>query len=428
MRFGLFPNLSGAEGGVYQYSMTMLNSLYQRESGRSEDEFVVFAHDRSHPAVASLDKPGWSVLPLYPPSLKSRLRDAIKSTPAVDMLVGVRDRFKRATRQFNPDTITPKPELRAWFLHNRIDLMLYPNPIAQSFETGLPYIAAIHDLQHRLQPEFPEFSVNGEWEMREYRMRNVARYATLLLADSEVGKEDIVTCYGRYGVTPDRVKVLPFLPASYLAVQVAPAEQQRVRSRYRLPERYLFYPSQFWPHKNHLRIVEALGLLKQRHNRIIPIVFCGSHTGNLREQTFRDVMAHASACGLDTAIHYLGYIPDEDMSALYAGAVALVMPTFFGPTNIPVLEAWAFGCPVLTSDIRGIREQCGDAVLLADPRLVEAIADSINRLWCDEHLRQTLAERGRQRLARYTPDEYHRRLLAILDDARTRVQSQYHYR
>ena len=72
---------------------------------------------------------------------------------------------------------------------------------------------AIHDLQHRLQPEFPEVSANGEWERREYRFRNGARYATLLLADSEVGKEDLLNFYGPYGVTPDRVKVLPFIPA-----------------------------------------------------------------------------------------------------------------------------------------------------------------------------------------------------------------------
>ena len=73
---------------------------------------------------------------------------------------------------------------------------------------------------------------------------------------------------------------------------------------------------------------------------------------------------------------------------------ALVMPTFFGPTNIPILEAWAFGCPVLTSDIRGIREQVGDAAVLVNPRSVEAIADGIYRLWTDENLGRMLGERG----------------------------------
>ena len=100
------------------------------------------------------------------------------------------------------------------------------------------------------------------------------------------------------------------------------------------------------------------------------------------------------------------------------------MPTFFGPTNIPVLEAWAFGCPVLTSDIRGIREQVGDAAVLVNPRSVEAIADGIYRIWMDQNLGRMLGERGRQRLATYGPDDYRRRLIEILEEAKTRVRSE----
>jgi len=282
----------------------------------------------------------------------------------------------------------------------------------------------IHDLQHRLQPEFPEVSANGEWERREYRFRNGARYATLLLTDSEVGKEDILNCYGPYGVTPDRVKVLPFIPACYLAQDVPEGERRRVRATYHLPERYLFYPAQFWPHKNHIRIVQALGLLKQAHQVKIPVVFCGSHDGEIREATFREVMTLRCQLGLEEEIRYLGYVPDADMSGLYAGAAALVMPTFFGPTNIPVVEAWRFWCPVLTSDIRGIREQAGKAAVLVDPRSVEAIADGIYQLWTDESLRNVLADAGRQRLAAYTPDYYRRELMAILEDAKARIRSE----
>jgi len=283
-------------------------------------------------------------------------------------------------------------------------------------------VMAIHDLQHRLQPEVPEISAKGEWERREYMFRNGARYATLLLADSEVGREDILNFYSPYGVTPDRVAVLPFLPASYLAMDVFESERQRVRMTHHLPERYLFYPAQFWPHKNHARIVHAMGLLKHRRRMTVPVVFCGSHTGEIRQSAFDEVRALSSKLGLEKEIHYLGYVPDEDMSALYAGAVGLVMPTFFGPTNIPILEAWAFGCPVLTSDIRGIREQVGDAAVLVNPRSVEAIADGIYRIWTDENLGRMLAERGRRRLASYTPQDYRQRLLEIIIEAKARVQ------
>jgi glycosyltransferase involved in cell wall biosynthesis len=320
--------------------------------------------------------------------------------------------------------------IRMWYGHARtmvpklrVELMLYSAHTPLPFEAGVPYVMAIHDLQHRLQPEFPEISANGERESREYYLRNGARYATLLLADSEVGKEDILNFYGPYGVTADRVKVLPYLPAS-LAVDVSESEQQQVQVKYRLTDRYLFYPAQFWPHKNHSRIVQALVLLKQEHRLKIPLVFCGSHTGEIRERAFDEVRFLSSQLGLKKEICYLGYVPDEDMSGIYAGAAALVMPTFFGPTNIPVLEAWAFGCPVLTSDIQGIREQVGDAAVLVNPRSVEAIADGIYRIWTDENLGCMLGERGRQRLATYGPDDYRRRLIEILEEAKTRVRSE----
>jgi len=138
---------------------------------------------------------------------------------------------------------------------------------------------------------------------------------------------------------------------------------------------------------------------------------------------FRSVQEAMRRLGLEERVLSLGYVPDGDMSALYAGAVALIMPTFFGPTNIPVLEAWSFGCPVLTSDIRGIREQVGDAAVLVDPRSVESIADGIRRLWTDEGLRAALAERGRRRLQSYTPADFRARLADILDEAKARIGS-----
>ena len=426
MRIGIVPVLSGFGGGVYQYSFTMLRALDEWKGAACEDDFVVFTHQMHHPAIVPLNGHGWTVQPLHPPSVKRQALNMLRR------IVG-EGRHREAWRWLrwwlqgklsrpDPDAVRFRPDMSRWLHRCGVELMIYPDRSSLSFETGIPYVMTIHDLQHRLQPEFPEVSANGEWERREYIFRNGIRYATLLLADSEVGKEDILNFYGPYGVTPDRVKVLPFLPTCYLAVNVSESERQRVRMTYHLPERYLFYPAQFWPHKNHARIVQALGLLKQANRIKIPIVFCGSNMEGIQRRTFREVMSLSHQLGVEDQVHYLGYVPDEDMSGLYAGAVALVMPTFFGPTNIPVLEAWALGCPVLTSHIRGIQEQSGDAAVLVDPRSVEAIADGIYRLWTDENLRPALADRGRHRLSAYTPGDYRRRLIEILGEAKTRVR------
>jgi len=161
--------------------------------------------------------------------------------------------------------------------------------------------------------------------------------------------------------------------------------------------------------------------LRARDALRIPVAFCGSHEGAIREEVFKHVNAIASRMDLSDDIYYLGYVPDRDIASLYAGAVALVMPTFFGPSNIPILEAWKLNCPVLTSNIRGVCEQAGEAAVLVDPRSVEAIAEGIKRLWLDEGLRQALIDRGRQRLDEFTPEDFRLRLMQILAEAKVRA-------
>jgi glycosyltransferase involved in cell wall biosynthesis len=427
LRIGIVPCLNSSLGGVYQYSVTMLDALNDWTDGKCPDDLVLFVSELQHSELARRRVPTGSVMTLQPPGRQrvDTLRRIVGEGPHREAWRWVRGRLSRRRRDYpDPDRILFRHDVNEVFRDARVDFVVYPYPNRLSFEAGIPYVMSIHDLQHRLQPEFPEVSNNGEREWREYYFRNGSRYATLLLADSEVGKEDILNLYGSYGVTADRIKVLPYLPASYLAVDVSERERQRVREVYRLPGRYIFYPAQFWPHKNHINIVRAVGLLKRQYQLTIPMVFAGWHSGDIREQVFRDVMDLAARLGLQDHLQYLGYVADEDMSALYAAAAALVMPTFFGPTNIPVLEAWAYGCPVLTSAIRGIREQVQDAAMLVDPRSSEAIADGIYQLWTDERLRADLSERGRRRLAAYTPEDYRRTLRQILAEAKARVSSE----
>src|SRR5438309_5341985 len=294
MRIGIVPVLNPSDGGIYQYSITMMHVLNEWKDNECKDEFIVFTDNESNiPSVFSTTR-GWEIRPLSPPKQISVKKTSLNALRAIVGQGPHRQALRWVRRQLeldvpNPEVLRTNPEMSQWFRQLDVDVMLYPKPRTLSFETRIPYVMAIHDLQHRLQPEFPEVSADGEWERREYMFRNGARYATLLLADSEVGKEDILNFYGPYGVTADRVKVLPFLPASYLASDVSEAERQRVQAVYNLPEKYLFYPAQFLPHKNHARIVKALGLLKRRHNLKIPLVLAGSHTGNIRESIFNEV-------------------------------------------------------------------------------------------------------------------------------------------
>jgi hypothetical protein len=191
----------------------------------------------------------------------------------------------------------------------------------------------------------------------------------------------------------------------------------QVPERFGLPERYLLFPAQFWPHKNHVRVVQALGRIRRKRGIDVAVAMCGSAGDPQRDSLLKRVRATARAEGVEDLVHYLGYVDDDLMGPLYSASRGVILPTFFGPTNIPVLEAWAIGVPVLTSDIRGIREQCGDAAILVDPDSSESIADGMYSLWSDEGVRRDLVRRGTERLGRYGRQEYLARLSAIVVQA-----------
>lgn len=426
MRIGVVANLDRSWGGIYQYAVTFVSALSEVDTG---DEFVLFVYEGDRVplelddiafervALRVIAGPAGTLASkaalLLPDDVRAHLRDALARALA-----------PRGGAVADAASAAQRPEIdAAWagfFARHGIDLLLFTADSELAPTTGVPFVAAVHDLQHRLQPEFPEVSADGEYERREARIGATIRHATAILVDSEVGREDVLACYGGEGVDPEAVRVLPFLPAAPVSSPPSSREVTRVRAAHGLPEGYLFYPAQFWPHKNHERIVEALGLLAARGLRP-HVAFAGTHSGELRELTHAQVMTRAVELGVAEQVHDLGYVDDADMAPLYAGATALVMPTFFGPTNIPVVEAWGLGCPVITSDIRGIREQAGDAALLVDPRDPESIAGGIARVVGDARLRDHLAAAGRARVAAYTREQFVERLAVAIEFAKGRI-------
>ena len=284
-----------------------------------------------------------------------------------------------------------------------IDLMIFPSPCAEAQECGAPFMMTIHDIAHLTNPEFPEVSSGGEFERREAIYRAASK-ATAVLVDSTTSAEDIVK---HYGADRARVHPLPSVPPPYLSTRVTEEQKEEVRQKYGLPPEYIFYPAQFWPHKNHLRLVEAASRVPG-----MSVVFGGSE--KVPFSTAEEVRRQATEL-LPGRSWMLGYIPAEDMAPLYAASTMLVMPTFFGPTNIPIMEAFALGVPVITSNLRGVPEQTGDAALLVDPKNVDAMAEAIGRLRSDPSLRAGLAARGKARAQGWTSENFGRKLLAVVE-------------
>ncbi len=262
------------------------------------------------------------------------------------------------------------------------------------------------DLQHRVQPWFPEVSSGGRWQYRELSYRTMLARAALVIACNGAAARELERFYG---CPPQRTLLLPH-PTPAFALAAAAQEKPALPSRLPVRDGFFFYPAQFWSHKNHIGLLRALAILRQRHGKSIPLILSGSDRGNVAH-----VRAEAGRLGITELVHFAGFVSRAELVALYRNALALVYPTYFGPENLPPLEAFALGCPVVASEVDGAREQLGDAALLADPRDFDALADAMNAVASNPELRQTLVARGLVRARQWTADDYARQALAAIE-------------
>ena len=217
-----------------------------------------------------------------------------------------------------------------------------------------------------------------------------ARRATVVVTASEYSKARLAESAG---VEAGRVEVVP-LGIDHERFDPAPSEADTERlADLRVPSRFVIYPANLWPHKNHHRLVEALALVEDRD---VALVLTGQDYGRLAA-----LIAHADRLGVAERVHHLGYVGREVVPALYRRAVAMVFPSLYEGFGSPPLEAMACGCPVAASGRASLGEVCAGAALSFDPESPEEIAGAIDRLSSDAAVRATLREAGLQRSRRF---------------------------
>ncbi|MDB2332747.1 glycosyltransferase family 4 protein [Amylibacter sp.] len=284
-------------------------------------------------------------------------------------------------------------KLEKMFMKQQIDLVYFVSPsfLSQHLEIT-NYIATIWDLCHRDNPEFPEVRIDRQFERREKNYNIFLPKATAIITDSEIGKNN---CLRRYGLDEDRVYVIPFQAAYGLSECIRKESKTNitVKEQYKLDCEYVFYPAQLWAHKNHFYILEALDILKRKFGIKMGAIFSGGDQGNRQklEKAIFDM-------GLQERIKFAGFVEKNELVNLYEQSISLVMPTYFGPTNIPPLEAFKFGVPVVYPDKTGLRDQVGDAALLVDLANPESLAVKLRHLVLEPSLRSEMAILGRKKL------------------------------
>lgn len=251
----------------------------------------------------------------------------------------------------------------------------------------LNYINTVWDLCHRDTPEFPEVREFNEFVIRENNYKYNFGAALVTLTDS-FRLADMAARF--YGIDKQRFIAMPFEPTPFLM------ENQQVGvggvlDKRKLETGYLYYPAQFWPHKNHIRILQALIILRDEQAWSPTVVFSGKDYGNLVH-----IKNFISENSLESQIRILGFVPPEDIRGLYENAMVVVMPTYFGPTNLPPLEAWLLNVPLIYSS--HLAEQAGNAALLVDPDSATELATAL-QLCRKPEVREQLVRAGHQRLA-----------------------------
>lgn len=394
MRVGVyFDDLSASGGGA----VTFANAIARGFAGqRSQHELVLFHRAGSSEINAleglpcvQIDRFAFAAAP------RRRLRRGVEEVS--------RSVWSRALGR-RPPVWLSSPLNRALLAH-RIDLLWFPTHHYEAVD--IPFIATVWDLQHRLQPFFPEVSVSGAlWENRERMFAAQLPRAAYVIVGNETAKSEVMRFYS---ISPERIRCIEF-PTPELGPTGGSSGD--VRGRFSIETaKYLFYPAQFWPHKNHVVLLKALRLLADAGNPDYTLVLTGSDKGNRAwvEET-------AARLGVASRVKELGFVAQSDLVALYRGATALTFASLFGPNNFPPLEAMALECPVLCADVAGMRDQLGDGALYFAPTNAAELARLITKLEEDPTLRTALVERGRQRAARISAADYVRAVLAVFDE------------
>ena len=268
---------------------------------------------------------------------------------------------------------------------------------------------------HRDHVEFPEVGHILEFEARENLFRKALPKAVAVIADSPLGKENLIR---RYGLDENRVHWIALSPARRNIKSENHNFDPTISAEIPPNSSYIFYPAQFWAHKNHRLIIDALSYLRKSKGIDVYAVFCGSDCGNL---SF--VLDIAKKRGISDLIKYMGFVPDAEMNSYYRKSLALVMPTYFGPTNMPPLEAFSLGVPVVVSDLPGIRDQVGDAALLVSPHDSKGLAEVLIRLLDDTRLKEKLKKLGKLRLKDFSNQKKIDKINQIFDNYKKKKQS-----
>ncbi len=266
----------------------------------------------------------------------------------------------------------------------------------------LPSVLTVHDL---IFERYPQYHKRMNYRYLKLGMPLFCRRATAIIAVSQATKADLQALYG---VDDAKITVIPEAAASHFA-PVSRAQAGSVRRVYGLPPRYVLAVGTIEPRKNLSRLMEACEPLLAE-NLMDALVLVGGK-GWLYEDFFR----RWEAFPFRDRVLFPGYVRDEDLPAVYAGALVTVQPSLYEGFGLPVLEAMASGSPVCASRASSLPEVGGGAARYFDPEDVQGMSTLLRELLVDEDERREMVREGLARASLFSWQHTAERTLAVYE-------------
>ena len=273
-----------------------------------------------------------------------------------------------------------------------------------------PSVVTVHDLTFKL---FPQAHTTPFRLLYGLLISNGIRNAKALITSTEAERTNIV---GHYPSARDRIAVV------HLGARPAQlAANQDEKQNNKPTERYILWVGSLISRKNPQGAIDAAVLVNQQMR--LPLIVVGSGHRGMQKPEIRIQGNHG-------VVQFANRVnSSDDVIALYQNAVCLLFPTFYEGFGLPALEAMAYGCPVITSDIPVMREVCGDAALYCDPHDPGDIADKVRMLAESSEMREQLRRRGLSRASQFSWERCARETFEVLHRViteRTPVERRYH--
>ena len=271
---------------------------------------------------------------------------------------------------------------------------------------GIKTVMTVHDLIFKL---YPEHHKRLNYWFLNAAMPLFVRRADAIIAISEATKRDLISAYG----TPaEKIHVIYEAAASHFQPQSG-SQIEMVRKHYHLPEKFILVVGTIEPRKNYSRLLDAIVTLRKAFPDLY-LVVVGS-----KGWLYEPFLQHIEKLDAQEWVIFPGFMPDEDLPAVYAASTLTAMPSLYEGFGLPILEAMASGVPVASSHAASLPELGGDAAEYFDPLHVESIIDTLHKLLIDADKRFSMREAGFQQAAKFSWDHAARETGAVYDTFRS---------